>query len=117
MTGKVGIKAAAKGLELAISIDPAITLNLMGDPLRLGQILIHLTDNAVKFTESGSVLIRIELVEQEASSSLVRFTVKDTGIGMSDEELSRLFVAFSQADTSVTRKFGGTGLGLAISKN
>ena len=117
IAGMVGIKAAAKGLELVISIDPAIPCNLMGDSLRLGQVLINLTDNAVKFTESGSVLIRIELVEQEASSCLVRFTVKDTGIGMSDEELSRLFVAFSQADTSVTRKFGGTGLGLAISKN
>ena len=68
-------------------------------------------------TDSGSVLIRVELVERDASSCLVRFTVKDSGIGMSEEELSRLFVAFSQADTSVTRKFGGTGLGLAISKN
>ena len=115
--GMVGIKAAEKGLELVISIDPAIPLNLMGDPLRLGQTLVNLTSNAVKFTESGSVLVRIELAEKDASGCLVRFTVKDTGIGMSEEEQSRLFVAFSQADTSVTRKFGGTGLGLAISKD
>ncbi len=113
----VGIKAAEKGLELVSSIDPAIPLNLVGDPLRLGQALINLTSNAVKFTETGSVLIRIDLVERDAAGCLVRFTVKDTGIGMSEEELSRLFVAFSQADTSVTRKFGGTGLGLVISKN
>jgi two-component system sensor histidine kinase/response regulator len=117
IAGMVGIKAAEKGLELVISIDPAIPPNLMGDPLRLGQALTNLTSNAVKFTNSGSILVRIELVEHHASGCLVRFTVKDTGIGMSEEELSRLFVAFSQADTSVTRKFGGTGLGLAISKN
>ncbi len=117
IAGMVGINAAEKGLELVISIDPAVPLNLMGDPLRLGQALLNLTGNAVKFTESGSVLIGTELVERDASCCLVRFTVKDTGIGMSDEELSRLFVAFSQADTSVTRNFGGTGLGLVISKN
>jgi len=117
IAGMVGIKAAEKGLELETSFDPAVPSSLMGDPLRLGQTLINLTDNAVKFTESGKVLIRTELAEQDASCCRVRFTVTDTGIGMSDEELSRLFVAFSQADTSVTRKFGGTGLGLAISKN
>ena len=117
IAGMVGIQAAEKGLELVISIDPAVPLNLMGDPLRLGQALLNLTGNAVKFTESGSVLIATELVERDASRCLVRFTVKDTGIGMSDAELSRLFVAFSQADTSVTRNFGGTGLGLVIAKN
>jgi two-component system sensor histidine kinase/response regulator len=117
IAGMVGIKAAEKGLELVSSIDPAIPLNLVGDPLRLGQALINLTSNAVKFTKTGSILIRIDLVERDAAGCLVRFTVKDTGIGMSGEELSRLFVAFSQADTSVTRKFGGTGLGLVISKN
>lgn len=117
IAGMVGINAAEKGLELVTSIDPAIPPSLVGDPLRLGQALTNLTSNAVKFTDSGSILIRGELVEQDASCCLVRFTVKDTGIGMSEEELSHLFVAFSQADTSVTRKFGGTGLGLAISKN
>ena len=117
IAGMVGIKAEEKGLEVVISIDPAIPLNLMGDPLRLGQALCNLTNNAVKFTSSGSILIAAELGEKAASSCLVRITVKDTGIGMSEEELSRLFVAFSQADTSVTRKFGGTGLGLAITKD
>jgi two-component system sensor histidine kinase/response regulator len=117
VTGMVSIKAAEKGLELVTSIDPAIPLNLMGDPLRLGQALINLTGNAVKFTGSGSILIGIELVEKGVASCMVRFTIKDTGIGMSKEQQSRLFVAFSQADSSVTRKFGGTGLGLAISKN
>ncbi len=117
IAGMVSIQAAEKRLELVTSIDPAIPLNLMGDPLRLGQALSNLTSNAVKFTHTGSILIRIELVEQDASCCRVRFTVKDTGIGMSDEELSRIFGAFDQADTSVTRQFGGTGLGLPISKN
>jgi|GEM_PF-1820253 len=117
IVGMAGIKATEKGLELVSSIDPAIPLNLVGDPLRLGQALNNLTSNAVKFTETGSILIRSDLVERDAAGCLVRFTVKDTGIGMSEEELSRLFVAFSQADTSVTRKYGGTGLGLAISKD
>jgi len=117
IAGMVGIEAAERGLELVVSIDPAIPPSLMGDPLRLGQALINLTGNAVKFTDSGSVLIRVDLEDSDASGCLVRFSVEDTGIGMSEEELSRLFVAFSQADTSVTRKFGGTGLGLAITKN
>ena len=112
----VGIKAAEKGLELVCAIDPAIPLNLVGDPLRLGQALANLTSNAVKFTESGSILIRIDLAKREGAVCLVRFTVKDTGIGMSREEMSRLFVAFSQADGTTTRKYGGTGLGLAICK-
>ena len=117
IAGMVGIPAAEKGLELVVSTDPAIPHHLEGDPLRLGQALINLTSNAVKFTSSGSVLIKTELEKLDASGCLVRFTVKDTGIGISEEELSRLFVAFSQADMSVSRKYGGTGLGLAISKN
>ncbi len=117
ITGMVGIKAADKGLQLKLAIDPEIPRNLTGDPLRLGQALINLADNAVKFTDAGSVLIGVELAERDADGCLLRFTVRDTGIGMSDEELSRLFVAFSQADTSVTRRFGGSGLGLVISKN
>lgn len=117
IAGMVGITATEKGLELVVSTDPAIPHHLKGDPLRLGQALINLTNNAVKFTSSGSVLIKTELEKLDASGCLVRFTVKDTGIGISEEELSRLFVAFSQADTSVSRKYGGAGLGLAISKN
>jgi len=113
----VGIQAAEKGLKLTVAIDPEIPGNLMGDPLRLGQALGNLASNAVKFTETGRIEIRVELLERAATDCQLRFTVVDTGIGMNDEELSRLFVAFSQADSSVTRKFGGTGLGLAITKN
>ncbi len=113
----IRLKADAKGLELTVSIDAAIPPCLIGDPLRLGQALGNLADNAVKFTDVGRIQIRGELVEREDTRCLVRFTVADTGIGISDEELSRLFVAFSQADSSVTRKFGGTGLGLMIAKN
>lgn len=117
ITDMFGVEIAGKGLELVSSIDPAIPLNLIGDPLRLGQALTNLAGNAVKFTEKGSILIRAEHVRRDGTGALVRFTVTDTGIGMSEEEQSRLFVAFSQADTSVTRKYGGTGLGLAITRN
>ena len=117
IAGTVSVRASEKGLEMVTAIDPDIPLNLIGDPLRLGQALLNLASNAVKFTQAGSILIKIDLVEKNHRHCMVRFTVRDTGIGMSEAELSRLFVAFSQADTSVTRKFGGTGLGLVISKN
>ena len=117
IAGLVSVRASEKGLEMVTSIDPEIPLNLMGDPLRLGQALLNLASNAVKFTQAGSILIKIDLVEKDNRHCVVRFTVRDTGLGMSGEEISRLFVAFSQADMSVTRNFGGTGLGLAISKD
>jgi len=110
-----------KGLELVIDIDKAVPGKLRGDPLRLGQILINLIGNAVKFTRSGSVRLRAEVLERkdagEEARVQLRFAVSDTGIGMTPEQLTRLFQAFSQADTSTTRKYGGTGLGLAISKH
>ena len=110
-------QVAVKGLRLDNDIDPAIPLRLRGDPLRLGQVLINFTNNAVKFTERGAISIGARLVEQKPDNCcLLRFEVSDTGIGMSAAEQAKLFGAFQQADTSTTRKYGGTGLGLAISK-
>jgi len=117
IAGMVATKAAEKGLEMVSSIDPEIPLNLVGDPLRLGQVLLNLTSNAVKFTPSGSILVKTELIAKVENHCRLRFTVRDTGLGMTEEQISRLFVAFGQADSSVTRKFGGTGLGLTISKS
>ncbi|MDX1401272.1 MAG: ATP-binding protein, partial [Kiloniellales bacterium] len=112
----VSEKAAAKRLELIFDIDPAISTGLEGDPLRLGQILINFCNNAVKFTDEGEIVVRVKVAEDRADDQLVEFSVTDTGIGLSEAQMSRLFQAFEQADTSTTRKYGGTGLGLAISK-
>jgi PAS domain S-box-containing protein len=109
-------KASAKGLELIFDIEPSVTTHLKGDPLRVGQILINFCNNAVKFTEEGEVVIRARVLEDHRDNQLVEFSVTDTGIGMTEAQMARLFRAFEQADTSTTRKYGGTGLGLAISK-
>jgi len=120
LSNMLGMKAAEKGLELLFNIKQNIPNALVGDPLRLGQVLLNLTDNALKFTEAGQVTIQVDLSDEEKTvaneSTLLRFTISDTGIGMTPEQLDRLFQAFSQADTSTTRKYGGTGLGLSISK-
>jgi len=108
----VEIKANEKGLEFVVSYDHSIPMEFIGDPLRLGQILINLTNNAIKFTAQGEVGIYIT----KTGENRFLFEVKDTGIGLSEEQQARLFRSFSQADTSTTRKYGGTGLGLAISK-
>uniref|UniRef100_UPI000C32EEFC response regulator n=1 Tax=Macromonas nakdongensis TaxID=1843082 RepID=UPI000C32EEFC len=113
----VGEKAAAKGLELIFDVAPQVTDRLSGDPLRLGQVLINYCNNAVKFTERGEITVRVEQVQDLGEAVVLRFSVQDTGIGLSPEQRERLFQSFSQADTSTTRKYGGTGLGLAISKN
>jgi signal transduction histidine kinase/CheY-like chemotaxis protein/HPt (histidine-containing phosphotransfer) domain-containing protein len=105
-----------KGLELVFIVDPAVPDHMLGDPLRLRQILHNLISNAIKFTEQGEIVLRIERLENDAEGILCRFTVTDTGVGIAPEQLSRLFQSFSQADMSTTRKYGGTGLGLAISK-
>ncbi len=110
------LKTEEKGVELILSIDPEVPLGLKGDPLRLGQVLNNLSNNAAKFTEKGEIVLSTELVEEEEEQVRLRFCVHDSGIGMKEEELSSLFQAFSQADTSVTRKYGGSGLGLSISK-
>jgi two-component system sensor histidine kinase/response regulator len=108
-------KAGAKGLELLFDVAPEVPQNLVGDPLRLGQILINYANNAVKFTEAGEIAIRVRLEAEDHESASLRFEVQDTGIGLTREQIGRLFQSFSQADTSTTRKYGGTGLGLAIS--
>jgi len=103
-------------LRLYSEIDPALPQVMRGDPLRLGQVLLNFTDNAVKFTEQGSVGITAKLMERDGERLRVRFEIRDTGIGMSEEQIALLFQEFVQADASTTRKFGGTGLGLAISQ-
>ncbi len=108
--------AQEKGLEFAIRIDKDLPLNLIGDPLRIGQILANYCSNAIKFTHEGEILVAAELQERIGDKLLVKFSVKDSGIGLTPKQLGNLFQAFSQADASTTRKYGGTGLGLTISK-
>ena len=105
-----------KGVDLNVSIDPAIPIGLIGDPVRLRQILLNLTGNAVKFTQSGEILIEAQLAQQADDRVVVRFSVSDTGIGIEPDKVDRIFSSFSQADNSTTRQYGGTGLGTTISK-
>ncbi|WP_367847870.1 response regulator [Rhodoferax sp. WC2427] len=112
----VAEKAAAKGLELVCDVAPDVPQSLRGDPLRLGQVLINFANNAIKFTERGEISMAVRLQAGSADSAVLRFDVRDTGIGLTEEQIGRLFQSFQQADSSITRKYGGTGLGLAISK-
>jgi signal transduction histidine kinase/HPt (histidine-containing phosphotransfer) domain-containing protein len=112
----LGIKSEEKGLDLYLNVEADVPPLLVGDPLRLGQILINLTSNAVKFTQEGRIVINIKQVALENEQVTLHFSVQDTGIGIAKEIIPYLFDAFTQADTSITRKFGGTGLGLAICK-
>ncbi|MEO8591708.1 MAG: response regulator [Candidatus Solibacter sp.] len=112
----VGLKAADKGIELLFSIAPDVPTALVGDPLRLGQILINLSNNAVKFTEKGEIVVGAEVKGLTPDSVELHCWVRDSGIGMTPEQCGKMFQSFSQADASTTRKYGGTGLGLAISK-
>ena len=105
-----------KPVKLRIITVPDLPVNFIGDPLRLGQVLLNLTSNAIKFTEAGEITVKVEPAAISESWVELRFSVQDTGIGMSAEQQARLFSAFTQADTSTTRKYGGTGLGLIISK-
>ncbi len=109
-------KANDKGLEFLAHIPPGIPQYLRGDPLRLGQILTNLINNSVKFTERGEVRVTAELLQQTGEKCQLKFSVKDSGIGMTKEQAARLFQPFTQADMSTTRKHGGTGLGLTISR-
>lgn len=113
----VGYKAGAKGLELVCDVAGDVPPNLVGDALRLGQILINYANNAIKFTESGEISIAVRLLEAAGNQVRLRFEVRDTGIGLTEEQMGRLFQSFQQADTSTTRRYGGTGLGLAICKS
>ena len=108
--------AHVKGLEIAASIHPRVPTNLQGDMGRLRQILMNLTNNAIKFTSRGEVVVRAELVSETVETATIRFAVTDTGIGIPLEKQSQLFSPFTQVDASITRKYGGTGLGLAICK-
>lgn len=113
-------RASERGLELVIWATPEVPANLLGDPLRLSQILVNLVGNALKFTASGQIEVRVELAADQGSAApgtaALRFAVEDSGLGISPEQQARLFQAFSQADASTTRLYGGTGLGLAISQ-
>ena len=113
-------RAEAKGLELAFEIAPELGRSLIGDPLRLGQVLINLVGNAIKFSEFGNVAVQVRPIEtsetRQGDSVMLHFTVSDNGVGMTETQQQQLFTAFSQADSSTTRRYGGTGLGLAISK-
>jgi len=113
----VGVKTEEKGLELVFVLPHESPGTLIGDPLRLGQVLLNLGNNAAKFTERGEVVVSVEELERNASSLMLRFEVRDTGVGISADQRGRLFQPFSQADASTSRRFGGTGLGLAISRH
>lgn len=116
VTSLIAEKSAGKGLELIVDVAGDVPASLIGDPLRLGQILVNYANNAVKFTDEGEIAIRVAVLETTADDVLLRFEVCDTGIGVAPEQQARLFKSFEQADSSTTRKYGGTGLGLAISK-
>jgi two-component system, sensor histidine kinase and response regulator len=109
-------RAELKGIKIVFSRSKETPRYLKGDPLRLGQILINLVNNAIKFTEKGRVIVEVKAEEGAGDTRKLRFLVSDTGIGMSSEQVSNLFKSFNQADTSITRKYGGTGLGLTVTK-
>ncbi|NGZ87212.1 hybrid sensor histidine kinase/response regulator [Duganella aceris] len=116
LTSLTTIKADAARVDLKLQIDAAVPAKLVGDPLRLTQVLVNLTSNAVKFTERGEIVIAVELMARTAEDVSLRFSVSDTGIGMRPSQIARLFESFNQGDGSITRKYGGTGLGLSISR-
>jgi CheY-like chemotaxis protein/HPt (histidine-containing phosphotransfer) domain-containing protein len=111
----VALRARDKGLELLCDIEPDVPSGLMGDPGRLRQILVNLIGNAIKFTQAGAIVIRVACESEDPQGRLLHFSVADTGIGIASEKLGSIFEAFSQEDSSTTRRFGGTGLGLTIS--
>jgi PAS domain S-box-containing protein len=116
LSSLISHKVSEKGLEFIFRIDHDLPRTLVGDPLRLGQILLNLTSNAVKFTEQGEVRVEVSSLGYQDGRIRLRFAVSDTGIGLTPEQRSKLFNTFQQADSSITRKYGGTGLGLTISK-
>jgi signal transduction histidine kinase/DNA-binding response OmpR family regulator/HPt (histidine-containing phosphotransfer) domain-containing protein len=116
LIGVVALKAQEKGLELLIHIEPDVPRWVVGDPLRLGQVLVNLINNAIKFTDQGEIIMRARQIGDADGRTLVEFTVRDTGMGIPLERQKDLFNPFTQVDDSITRRFGGTGLGLAICK-
>jgi len=114
VTKVLAIKAQQKGMEFIFDVSPEVPINVVGDPARLRQILVNLVGNAIKFTEKGEIEVKIRAEAQEAEGTVIRFSVRDTGIGIPADKQDKIFGAFSQADSSTTRKYGGTGLGLSI---
>jgi signal transduction histidine kinase/CheY-like chemotaxis protein len=112
----LSVNVGAKPLEVLFDIDPATPNVVVGDALRLQQVLINLSSNAIKFTQSGEVVLQVKVVRKSQNSSTLHFSVRDTGIGIAADKQEHIFSGFSQAETSTTRRFGGTGLGLSISK-
>jgi signal transduction histidine kinase len=112
----IDVKVKEKNIVVTPIVNSGTPKWLMGDSLRLGQVLLNLVSNAVKFTEQGSIVVSINPEQLTPQSVRLRFSVRDSGIGMTDEQIAKLFQPFSQADSSITRKYGGTGLGLVISK-
>ena len=110
------IKAAEKGIIIKLILPSNVPKIIKGDSVRLGQVIINLVHNAIKFTEAGAVILRIGIKQQQEDRLLLHFEVIDTGIGIEKEKQKNLFGTFTQADSSTTRRFGGSGLGLAISK-
>ncbi|WP_051284320.1 response regulator [Nisaea denitrificans] len=113
----MALRAAEKGLDFRIDVDPDTPMNLKGDPVRIGQILLNFLSNAVKFTERGEVVLTIETEAIADGTATLHFAVRDTGVGMTDQQAANVFKSFTQADPSTTRRFGGTGLGLSISRS
>lgn len=112
----MSIRTCEKGIDLICRIMPDVPVHMVGDPGRLRQVLLNLIGNAVKFTETGEIVLEAALIEKDGPSATIRFSIRDTGIGIPEEKIDRIFEKFTQADSSTTRKYGGTGLGLAISK-
>ncbi len=111
------IRASEKKLKFDLEVDSDVPMNLIGDDLRIQQVLLNLLGNSLKFTQRGHIRLHVGLKQIEGSKAILSFSVEDTGIGMSEDDQAKLFLPFSQADSSTTRRFGGTGLGLAISRN
>nr|WP_320190684.1 transporter substrate-binding domain-containing protein [uncultured Desulfobacter sp.] len=116
LSNLIAEKIKEKGLEFIFKIEPDFPQALVGDPLRLGQVLLNLCGNAVKFTDNGEIILSAVIEKEEENEVLAKFSVQDTGMGLSSAQQEKLFLSFSQADTSTTRQYGGTGLGLAICK-
>ncbi len=116
LASTINLRAEEKGLEILFRRDLSIPDKLVGDPLRVGQVLINLVQNAIKFTEYGEVIVALQLINDQDKSVTIKFSVSDSGIGIADEQIKLLFRPFVQADSSITRKHGGTGLGLSISR-
>jgi len=116
LASMISVKTSEKGLEFLVDVATEVPMGLVGDPLRLGQVLINLANNAVKFTEQGGITLKVTQASELDDAVMLRFEVQDSGIGLSEEQMGKLFQSFSQADGSTTRKYGGTGLGLTISK-